>query len=888
MPHDDPTSDDDALKLPRFAAALLRLFLPHAERDEVLADLEAEHRARAREEGRVAARAWVWRQVLGSAPALAGRGWWSGWSGFQPRANWMQPGGSMFESWAREVRYTLRRLRHRPTYAALTALTLSLGVAGTAAVYGIARKLLVEPLPYRAEEEVAAFWSPGDWSEAELLHLEPVLGGFRGVAAYRSADATLRVDDGPARLVPGISATAELFRVLGAAPALGTGFRRGDDRLGADRVAVLSHALWQELGGDPAIIGQRVELSGIPRTIVGVMPPGFWFPDPTVRVWLGETLDPENGSGNYALIGRMPPGTTVEGMTGPIGRVTASLGERFDYPAEWDKTQNAVLTPLRDRLVGPVRPALLAMLAAMAVILLIACVNVSALMLGQVDSRGTEMAVRTALGAGRHRLLRQLVVEALVIGALAGILGAALAWVGFRFLVGALPLGALAETARVDWTVFAAAMGTALLAATLVALVPGATIARSDLQARLTRTRTGGVAGRGGRLEGALVVAQVALVLLMAAGAGLLIRSVENLRAIDPGVETEGVAVIDVVLPVSVPSEERPPIVRDVVAAVAALPGVRSAAATQRLPLRGPSDIWGIGVEGRPELESTTTAFRVVTPGYFETMGMPLRGGRTLLATDAAADSVAEGTVVVNQALADEYFPGQDPLGRRISFMDGRWDRIVGVVADADEGSLTAEPTPARYMVYEQVPWLLAGQTVVIRTRPGVDAASVLDAARRAIQGAAPGVAVRELTTMERVFNAAIGPARQVMSLLALLGALALVLGSIGVYGVVSHFVTRRRRDWGIRLALGMKPREVVRAVVGRGGALVGAGIVLGLVGFLLLARLLASFLYGVGTADPLALAGAVAVLLAAGLLAAWLPARRAGRIDPAVVLRDQ
>ena len=792
------------------------------------------------------------------------------------------------ESWIRDARFAARRLRTRPTFTLLAVLTLALGVGGTAAVYSIAKRLLLEPLPVRAEEEIATFWMEGSWSEAEFLALRPEIQGFQNLAAFRGRDVTMQPGDAPARLIKGAAATAELFQVLGTSPAVGSGFRPGDDRAGAEPVAVLSHGLWRELGGDPGIVGQRIELGGETRTVVGVMPRGFWFPDPTVRVWLSEELNPEDGSGNWGLIGRFRPGTTIPGMSSELDRLMKVLHEQFDYPeGEWDKRVNPTLTPLRDRLVGEVRPAVLATLGAMAVILLIACVNVAALMLGQVDSRGTELAVRTALGAGQRQLLQQMVVESLVIGALAGLVGAGLALLGFEFLVGTLPLGALAENATVDWTLFAAAIGIALLAASMVALVPGISVARSNLQSRLTRTRTGGIGVRGGRLEGGLVVAQVALVLLMAAGAGLLIRSVNNLRAIDPGIQVEGLAVLDVVMPTTIEAARRPQLVRELVDAVEALPGVASVATTQKLPLRGSGDNWGMGVESQPDLEDANTPFRVVTPDYFQTMGIKLRSGRGLLDTDRQADAT-EGTVVINQALADQFFPGRDPLGQRIAFMDERWDRIVGVVSNVAEKGLVPDPVPARYMVYEQVPWLLSTQIMVIRTQPGRDPAAILDAARRAVQRAAPSVAVQDLTTMQNIFDRAIGPARQVMALLTLLGGLALALGTIGVYGVVSHFVTRRKRDWGIRIALGMLPGRVVRQIVGQGGALVGLGIAVGLVGFFLLAHLLASFLYGVGIADPLALVGATAVLLTAGLLAALVPALRASRIDPAVVLREQ
>jgi predicted permease len=873
--------------LPRLPAALLRLLLPYAERDEVLHDLAAEHRERVESRGKRAASRWVWRQVLASAPALARRGWWRGWSGFEPRANWDQPRGAMFQDWGQDVKFSLRRLRRRPTYTALTVLTLALGVAGTAAVYGITKRLLLEPLPVRQEEEVAVFWHVGAWSEAEFLHLRPMVRGFQSLAAFRERDVPMQTGDAPARLVKGVAGTAELFQVLGVKPAVGPGFRPGDDRLTAEPVVVLSHSLWRELGSNPSIVGERLELGGVQRTVVGVMAPGFWFPDPTVRVWLSEQLDPEDGSGNWGLIGRLRPGQRMDAMGGELARLMKPMHEQFDYPeGEWDKRVNPHVTPLREHLTGEIRPALLATLAAMAVILLIACVNVAALMLGQVDGRGTELAVRSALGAGSGRLIKQLVVESLVIGVLAGLTGALLALAGFRILAGALPLGALAEAATLDWGLLAAAIFIALAAATVVALVPGTSVARSDLQKWLTRSRTGGIGGRGSRLEGGLVVAQVALVLLMVAGAGLLIRSVKNLRAIDPGVDVERVAVLDVVMPSSTEMARRPQLVREIVEAVKGLPGVESAAATQRLPLRGSSDNWGLTIQRQPELEDATTAFRVATPEYFRTMGIPIRTGRGIQATDQDT-SAAEGAVVINQALADKYFPGRDPVGEMIAFTD-RWDRVVGVVGNVAESGLSPDPVPARYMTHDQALWLLTGQTIVIRMQPGRDPAAILDPARRAIQRAAPRVAIQDQTTMQSVFDKAIGPARQVMSLLALLGGVALALGTIGVYGVVSHFVTRRRRDWAIRIALGLNPARVVGQVVGRGGALVGAGIVLGLAGFLVLARLLASLLYGVGTADPISLVAAAAILLGAGLLAAFLPARRASRIDPALALREQ
>lgn len=874
--------------LPRFPALLLRLLVAAADRDEVLEAMAEEYAMRIASGGRWRARLWVWRQALRSVPALVGQRWWQAWSGFRPRTDSMNPGDGMFERAVMDLRFALRRLRRRPTYTVLTVLTLALGVSGTAAVYGIAQQLLLEPLPTRDEDEVAVFWSQGNWSEAEFTHVRPEIEGFRSVAAIMSGDATLVRANEPARLVRGISASAELFDVMGVEPLLGAGFRPGDDVPGAEPVAVLSHTLWRELGSDPDIVGRSVELAGIGRTVLGVMPPGFWFRDPMVRVWLAADMDPENGTGNYTLVGRLAEGRSIDQMGGVLQRVTRALEERFDYPdPRWSLTLDPHLTPLRDDVVGPVRPAVLALMGAMVVLLLIAGVNVAALMLGQVDSRSTELAVRSALGAGRSRLVRQVVVDSLVIGGLAGAAGALLALLGFPFLVAALPLGALAETASVDWSLLWASLVSAVLASGVVALVPAVSVARGEIQGRLRDARTGSVAGRGGRVEGGLVVVQVALVLLLSAGSALLIRSVGKLRLVEPGVDVERVAVAEVLMPVSTPRPERAQIVREMVEAVEALPGVVAAGSTQKLPLRNSGDNWGMAVEGRPDLEGTNTAFRIVTPDYFRTMGIRVSSGRGLMESDREIEG--EGTVVVNRALAERYFPGEDPLGVRIA-MSNRWDRIVGVVEDVTEGGdLRSGTGPARYMVYEQVPFgTLPGQTIVVRTREGVDPVTLLEPTRRALQAAVPGVAIRELTTMQNVFDQAVGPAQQVMALLTLLSGLALTLGVVGVYGVVSHFVTRRRRDWGVRMALGMRPERVRRQIVWKGGLLVGTGAVVGIVAFLALARLLATFLYEVQPTDAGALLAATATLMTAGLVSAWVPALRASRIDPARVLREE
>jgi predicted permease len=869
---------------PRLAVRLLRSLLPHAEREEVIADVAAEYAGRAAAHGAASARLWLWRQTLGSIPALLGRTWWRGMTGFEPQANRMHPGGPMLESWIIDTRYAARRLTSRPTYAALAILTLALGAGGTAAIFSVARTLLIDPLPITREEQVGIFWFSGSWTEQEFLRLRPHFPGFQRVGAYRPNDVTLESPGAPLRLVPGVAVSAELFDVLGTAPALGRAFRSGDDLIGAELVALLSHSLWEELGSDPSIVGKRLSLGGIPRTVIGVMPRGFWFPSPATRVWMSTPFDPQSRSGRYTLVGRVADGGSIAGLDGPLQTLAKNLGEQFTYSAQWDKTRTPSVTPAREFFVGRLRPSLIATLAAMAAILLIACANVAALMLGQLDARTTEIAIRTALGANRSRLIQQLVLESLLIGGIAGAGGAVLAALGFQVLVQSLPLGAMAETAHLDWRLFIASIVTALGASAAIALVPGISLWRGSLHATMGTVRTGGIAGRGGRLEGGLVVAQMALAVLLAAGAGLLIRSVVNLRAIDPGVETRGVAILDATMPTRLEPSPRRRTIDDTLARLRALPGVTAAAATQKLPLRGSGDNWSVQVRGKPDQPSSTTAFRMVTRDYFTAIGIPLRSGRGF---DGSDRDTSERVVVINEAAAAKYFPGEEPVGQVLSTgFDDRGERIIGVVGNAAEASLTDTATPARYMLYEQLPIVWHQVSFVLRTDREEQLPIVLENAQATIRREGGQLALQQTTTLQTIFDLAVGPAAQIVTLLALLAILALVLGAIGVYGVISHYVTRRSRDYGICIAIGMPPSQIVAQVVGRGARLIALGGAIGIAGALALTRLLSSMLYGVRPTDPLALTGAVIVLMMVGVAAALVPARRASLTDPAEVLR--
>ncbi len=515
----------------------------------------------------------------------------------------------------------------------------------------------LQPLPYAHEREVGIFWKKTDWTHEEYLHIRGRAPGFRQVALYRMRDVIVRDRDRPPRLVRGVSASGELFEVLGAGPLLGRGLRVGDDAPGAEAVVVLSFGVWQEMGGSPSIVGTRVTLDGTARTVVGVMPRGFWFPDPSVRVWGPEPLNPESRSWNSTLIGRIAPDQNLRAMDAPVAQLAAMLDERFDYPAQFDKSKGGYITPLRADVIGPMEPALVATLAAMALILLIGCANVAALVLGQVDARSPDFAVRSALGANRERLTQQLIVEVLLVAAVAGVLGAAFAWTGFTVVTGALPLGAWADSAAPDWRVFMSAMAIAIAAAWIVILVPTISLYRSDLGGVLSSARTGGIEGRGGRLENGLVIAQVALAVMIAAGAALLARSVSNLYAVEPGVRVDGAAVVDILLRGSGGLARREATLTEIAAALRGLPGVHSVGAVQKLPLRDGGYRLELRVGERPDIAPAAAEYRIVTPGYLESVGMVLRRGRTIGDADRRD---AERVVVINEALAQKVLrPGR-------------------------------------------------------------------------------------------------------------------------------------------------------------------------------------------------------------------------------------
>ncbi|HUF76860.1 MAG TPA: ADOP family duplicated permease [Longimicrobiales bacterium] len=868
---------------PRLARWLLLRFFPEREGRAAVGDLDEEYGER-RQRGRAGAGLWYWGQVLrslGHGRALARRARRRS-TGVRASAS---AGWGIDEVWM-DVRYAVRGLAIRPLFTALAATTLGLGIGATAAVYSVVRTALLTPLPYAEPDALVQFWSEYSWNNPEFLLLRDDFPGFERVFAYTTLRLTLPdPDGGPARVVSAIESSAEIFATLGVPALLGRTLGPGDDMPEAAPVVVLGHDLWRTAyGADPSIVGQAIDVSGVRRTVVGVLPERFWFPDHEFELFLPRPLRSENQAGSLTLVGRLEGDRDAASMEGELAAITRVLGERFSYPdPRWDRTRDARLTPLDRALLGRSRPALHLALGATALILLIACANVSTMLLARLRARHAELALRSALGASRTRLARQLVTESVVLAGLAAVVGAAVAAGAFRVLVSTLPLvPGLRETLTLDWSMLGAGVGLALVAGLAAGLGPLAALAATDLRRGLL-DRSGGGGSVGARLEGGLVVAEVALAVVLVTGAGLLIESVRRMHALDPGFDASGVIALDVVQGSGdFGMSERARNLIELARRAEALPGVVAAGSIQQLPLRGSGWNFGLRIEGQPEVEEATL-YRMVTPGYFETMGIRVLRGRVFRDTDAPEDVPS---VVINRTMAERYWPGEDPLGRRIGTgVDERWATVIGVVEDVRIGGFREPVRPARYMLAEQIAYTTDQHTLVVRT-DDVGLARITEL--RALVGELdPRIAVARIDDMEGRVLEAMGEARELMILLTLLGAFALLLGALGTYGVVSHWVTRRSRTWGVLLALGSEPSRVVTHVLRRGGTLVLVGGVLGLGGSLLAARALRGFLYEVSPTDPAALAVAVLTLVGSGLLAAWLPARRAARTDPLTVLNQ-
>ncbi|MGI9182063.1 MAG: ABC transporter permease, partial [Longimicrobiaceae bacterium] len=763
--------------------------------------------------------------------------------------------------------------------------------AGTA-MFNLVNSVLLRPLDFREAERLVMLWERSPRG-SEQNAVSP-----RNFFAWReqaeSSEELAATYDRPRNLTGGGEAeqlltrltTANFFSVLGASAHHGRTYLPGED---AEDVVVLSHRLWQRrFGGDPAVIGRTVTLHDQPLTVVGVMPPDFRAVGAKPDLWVPVELDPEWHGRFLQVVGRLRPGATVEQARTEMSTIARRLAEA--YP-EFNTGSGINAVPLHEQVTGEVRPALLVLLGAVGLLLLIACANVANLLLGRAAARRKEMAVRLSLGATRTRLIRQTLSESLLLAGIAGALGLVLAVWGTAALVRLLPpdlaLPRLDEVA-VDGRVLGFALAVSLLTGMLFGIAPALFASAVNLAQTLREATRGSTAGRSG-FRKALVVVEVALAVVLLVGAGLLGRSLQRLLEVDPGMRTEQVLTMRMSLAGTTYQEDaaKRNFMGDLLPRLEALPGARSAGGVMHLPLTGHSLGHSFYRADRPRPlpeEELSTDIRVVAGDYFRTLGIPLLGGR---AFDARDNENAPALFAVNEQLARQYFPGEDPLGKQISFEwfdDQITGEIVAVVGSVRESGLTAEPAPAIYRPYAQMP--SPQMTMVIRSQG--EPLALAAAATAAVRQIDPNQPVAEIRTLEQVVSDTVARPRLNLYLLGGFAGVALLLAALGLYCIVSYSVTQRSHEIGVRVALGAKRGDVLQLILRQGMALTGLGLVLGLGVALAATRVMASLLFGIGATDPVTLAGVSGFLALVALLASYLPARRAARVDPVVTLRAE
>ena len=798
-----------------------------------------------------------------------------------------------------DVKYGARMLAKRKGFTLVAASALALGIGANTAIFSVVNAVLLRPLPFPESERLVklyvtdarrgvtkyptSYLNFSDWRSQNT--------SFEAVAAHASTGASVRAGDKP-ESVEGVYVTADLFRVLGASPLLGRTFLP-EEEAPDSRVVVLSHEMWRKrFNSDTSIINRQVAFDGVPTTVVGVMPEGFQFPVEVVGPEYWQPLNPksemnlERGQNYLSVVGRLKPNVSLAEAQAEMATIAARLEQQY---TEKNAGRGINLVPLHEDIVGDVRPALLVLLGAVGLVLLIACANVANLTLARAASRSREIAIRAALGASRLRVARQLLTESLLLALGGGLAGLLLAVWGVEALGAAIPadIPRAAETG-IDPVVLLFTLFVALLTGVVFGLAPALRASKSDFNEALKEGSRGSTEGfRSNRLRGLLVVSEVALSLVLLVGAGLLVRSFLELRNVRPGFEPQNLLTAGIGLPQNkYPSEaSQAAFYKQVLERVSALPGVKAVGGVEPLPMSGNNWSTTVTVEGRPAPppgQRQRTQTRVVSPGYHRAMGIPLLRGRLFTEQDTAA---SPKVVVVSESFARQIFPGEEAVGKRVkpTLAPNFTAEIVGVVGDVKHRALDETPSPELYASYQQAPQPFLA--LVVRAEPAVTA-GLTNSIREAVLQIDADQPLYNVKTMDELLSDTVAGRRFQMTLLGLFAAVALALASVGVFGVMSYSVTRRTHEIGVRVALGAQRRDVLRLVVGQGMALVGAGIALGLAASLALTRLIAALLYGVSASDPL-IYSAVALLLATvALLACYLPARRAAKVDPMVALR--
>ena len=798
-----------------------------------------------------------------------------------------------------DFRYAARLLRRSPGFTAVAVLALALGIGANTAIFTVVDTLLLRPLPYANPDRLAVVWEhnlPRDRknnvvSPGNFIHWRELNQSFSGLAAVSMTFRTTLTGAGDAVELPLQLVSGSLFGMLGVRPALGRDFTPQEDAPGTLVVAI-SDRLWRHrFNADAGIINRTITLNGRPNLVVAVMPPGFSILDKSVDVWttIGFAPEARTPRGRWiCVVGRVKDGVTMAQAQDDMVRVHAELTRRFPtFNTGW----TATVVPLKQQLTGEVRPALWVMLGAVGFVLLIACANVGNLVLARATARQRELAVRAALGAGRGRLVRQMLAESVLLSMLGAAAGLALAWWGIFALrttvAERLPIARL-EQVGVDGRVLLFTLAAAFVSAILFGIAPALTSAGPKLTDTLKDGGRSGSAARGARIRSAFVVIEIALALVLLVGAGLLLRSFMTVLRVDPGFDPSRTITMRVSIPQSkYPDAERQQaFFNQLFERLDALPGVAATGGNSFLPMTGLGAATGFEVVGqaRPAAgQEPVTDVRVITHDYFKAMGIPLLRGRAFDDRDRGAKI---RRVIINQALAAKHFSGQDPIGKSIivGWNDPGPDEIVGVVGDVRQQDLETEARATIYWPPGRFTYPFA--TVAIRTAG--DPRGVVPAAVAALHDLDPNVAAADIRTMEEVIDASVAQRRLTMLLLGGFAALALALAAVGIYGVIGYSVSQRTQEIGIRMALGAQRGAVMRLVVGQAMALAAAGLVAGAIGAWLLTRLMQKLLFGVTPSDPLTFA-AVSILLAlVAAVAASVPGLRATRVDPVVALRSE
>lgn len=810
------------------------------------------------------------------------------------------------ETFAADVRYGLRRLRTNPGFSIVSVLTLALGIGATTAIFSVLNPILLASLPYPGAQRLVTIGDRADDGSqlaptyGTFVELRARARSFVTMAAMDHWQPSLTATDQPERL-EGERVSASYFETLGVRPIVGRDFTAADEALGGQKVAILSDRLLRRrFGGDRSLVGRAVQLDGDDYVVVGIMPPQFSnLLSPSSDIWsplqdrVQAPFNSREWGHHYEIVARLAANRSLRGAQRELDEIGRASVPQFARPTWADMSRGMIVRSLRDQVAGETKPALLAIAGAVVLLLAIACVNVTNLLLARAAQRRAEFAMRVALGAGRARLLRQLLTESLLLSLIGGVCGVLVAQLGVRALIALSPPGLpRLDAIGVDRSVLGFALATSTVIGLIVGLVPAIGAARQQLNERL-HSGSRRTVGRQGAARRVLVIAEVSLALVLLVGAGLLMRSLEHVLAVAPGFATSRLLTMQVVdAGHAYPSDAAKRLhLERALDAVRALPGVTAAAFTSQLPLSGEFDAYGYEIPSRTGASQGVigSALRYeITPDYIKSMGIPLLRGRGLEAVDLGA---VPQPVLINESFARRTFGTEDPIGQRIRFgpevgSNRPWDIVVGIVGDVKQQSLSSPQLDAFYALLGNWWWVDRVQSLVVRTTG--DPALLAPSVKRALWSVDASQPIERVVTMEDLVALSTGQRRFTLIIIETFAISALVLAAIGIYGVLSGSVSERMREIGVRSALGASRQDILALVVRQGLGLALIGVLVGLSGAVVATRGIMTLMFGVSMLDPVTYAGVVTLLVLVAMLACWIPAWRAARVDPAITLRAE